>query len=57
MMLNDRIKGLNTLKNVRRKAEEFLTTLPPETPFSEFEHKFQEIGLERGWGDNAERWR
>lgn len=50
MMLNDRMLmlGLNTLQNVRR---------PPETPFSEFEHKFQEIGLERGWGDNAERWR
>jgi sucrose synthase len=55
MMLNDRIKDLSTLQNVLRKAEEYLTILPPETPYAEFEHKFQEIGLERGWGDHAER--
>ncbi|KAL8150798.1 hypothetical protein V2J09_020606 [Rumex salicifolius] len=55
MMLNDRIQNLNTLQRVARKAEEFLATLPPDTPYDEFEHKFQEIGLERGWGDTAER--
>ncbi|CAA3021881.1 sucrose synthase [Olea europaea subsp. europaea] len=55
MMLNDRIRNLNSLQAVLRKAEEYLSTLPSETPYSEFEHKFQEIGLERGWGDNAER--
>lgn len=55
MMLNDRIRNLNSLQGVLRKAEEYLTTLPPETPYDDFEHKFQEIGLERGWGDNAER--
>ncbi|KZV18264.1 sucrose synthase 2 [Dorcoceras hygrometricum] len=55
MMLNDRIKNLNSLQAVLRKAEEYLSTLTPETPYSNFEHKFQEIGLERGWGDNAER--
>lgn len=55
MMLNDRVKDLNSLQTVLRKAEEYLTTLPAETPYSEFEHKFQEIGLERGWGDTAER--
>nr|AEN79500.1 sucrose synthase 1 [Phelipanche ramosa] len=55
MMLNDRIRNLNSLQAVLRKAEEYLSTLPPETPFEDFEHKFQEIGLERGWGDNAQR--
>ncbi|CAA0818706.1 Sucrose synthase 4 [Striga hermonthica] len=55
MMLNDRIRNLNSLQGVLRKAEEYLSTLPPETPYSDFEHKFQEIGLERGWGDNAGR--
>lgn len=55
MMLNDRIQNLNALQFVLRKAEEFLLTLPLETPYSEFEYKFQEIGLERGWGDTAER--
>lgn len=54
-MLNDRIQNLDALQFVLRKAEEYLLTLPLETPYSEFEHKFQEIGLERGWGDTAER--
>ncbi|KAL2571995.1 hypothetical protein AAZV13_17G041400 [Glycine max] len=55
LMLNDRIQNPDALQHVLRKAEEYLGTVPPETPYSEFEHKFQEIGLERGWGDNAER--
>lgn len=54
MMLNDRIKNLNSLQSVLRKAEEYLSTLPPETAYADFEHKFQEIGLERGWGDKAD---
>ncbi|KAJ8500559.1 hypothetical protein OPV22_011111 [Ensete ventricosum] len=29
--------------------------LPPETPVSEFAYVFQEMGLERGWGDTARR--
>ncbi|GFY98571.1 sucrose synthase 1 [Actinidia rufa] len=49
------IQNLDALQFVLRKAEEYLLTLPLETPYSEFEHKFQEIGLERGWGDTAER--
>ncbi|GJZ34121.1 sucrose synthase [Tanacetum coccineum] len=54
MMLNDRIQNLNALQSVLRKASEYLSTLDAATPYSEFEHKFQEIGLERGWGDKAE---
>ncbi|KAJ0676723.1 putative sucrose synthase [Helianthus annuus] len=55
MMLNDRIQNLNSLQSVLRKASEYLSTLDAATPYSDFEHKFQEIGLERGWGDKAER--
>jgi sucrose synthase len=55
MMLNDRIQNVNALQYVLRKAEEYLTTIAPETPYAKFEHKFQEIGLVRGWGDTAER--
>ena len=55
MMLNDKIQNPNALQHVLRKAEEYLGTLPAETPYAQFEHKFQEIGLERGWGDTAER--
>ncbi|KVI12228.1 Sucrose synthase [Cynara cardunculus var. scolymus] len=49
------IQNLNGLQSVLRKAVEYLTTLSADTPFSEFEHRFQEIGLERGWGDTVER--
>lgn len=55
MMVNERIQNVSGLQHVLRKAEEYLSALKPETPFSEFEQKFQEIGLERGWGDTAER--
>lgn len=55
MMLNDRVQNISTLQSVLRKADEYLSSLTPKTPYSEFEHKFQEIGLERGWGDTAER--
>ncbi|CAL1409267.1 unnamed protein product [Linum trigynum] len=55
MMLNDRIHNFNSLQYVLRKAEEYLITLPVETPYSTFEHKFQDMGLERGWGSTAER--
>ncbi|KAH9619028.1 hypothetical protein KSS87_019211 [Heliosperma pusillum] len=55
MMLNDRIQNLHSLQSVLRKAEDFLSTIPADTLYSEFDHKFQEIGLERGWGDTAER--
>jgi len=54
-MLNDSIQTPDSLQNVLRKAEEYLISLAPETPYSVFEHRFQEIGLERGWGDTAER--
>lgn len=55
MMLNDRIQNLGGLQHVLRKAGEYLSTLSADTPYSQFEYKFQEIGLERGWGDNVER--
>ncbi|XP_050379804.1 sucrose synthase [Argentina anserina] len=55
MMLNDRIQNVNALQHVLRKAEEFLSTLAPATPYKTFEAKLQDLGLERGWGNNAER--
>ncbi|XXG40669.1 hypothetical protein AAC387_Pa01g1331 [Persea americana] len=55
MMVNDRIQNLNGLQSVMRKAAEYLSVLPPETPYSDFSHRFQEMGLEKGWGDTAGR--
>jgi sucrose synthase len=55
MMLNDRIRNRRDLQSSLSKAEKHLSTLHGDTPYSEFEHKFQEMGLERGWGDCADR--
>ncbi|KAK8916352.1 Sucrose synthase 4 [Platanthera zijinensis] len=55
MMLNDRIQSLSRLQSTLSKAEEYLSKISPEAPSSEFAHMFQEMGLEKGWGDTAER--
>ncbi|PKA47064.1 Sucrose synthase 1 [Apostasia shenzhenica] len=55
MMLNDRIQSLSSLQSSLRKAEEYLLTIQPNTPYSEFNNRFQELGLEKGWGDTAQR--
>ncbi|KAL3749276.1 hypothetical protein ACJRO7_010389 [Eucalyptus globulus] len=43
MMVNTRIQNIFSLQHVLRKAEEYLSALKPETPYSQ------------GWGDTAER--
>lgn len=55
MMLNDRIQTLAALRSALRKADKHISSLPEDTPYSEFHYKFQELGLERGWGDTVQR--
>ncbi|XP_020270187.1 sucrose synthase 2 [Asparagus officinalis] len=55
MMLNDRIQSLSALQSTLRKAEKYLLSIPQNTPYSDFTHRFQELGLEKGWGDTAKR--
>ncbi|KAK9161620.1 hypothetical protein Syun_007961 [Stephania yunnanensis] len=55
MMVNDRIYSISRLQSALVKAEDFVSRLQPDTPYSEFEHKFQELGLEKGWGNDAGR--
>lgn len=54
LMINERIPTLQKLRAVLLKAEEQLLKLPSNTPFEEFCHGLQELGLEKGWGDTAE---
>nr|WEX73725.1 sucrose synthase [Abies beshanzuensis] len=54
LMLNERIQSLPKLRSALVKAEEHLKKFPSNSPYIEFEHKLQEMGLEKGWGDNAE---
>ncbi|KAK2649532.1 hypothetical protein Ddye_017021 [Dipteronia dyeriana] len=53
LMLNDRIQSISRLQSALAKAEDHLSKLPPDTPFSEFEYVLQGMGFEKGWGDTA----
>ncbi|PIN24150.1 Glycosyltransferase [Handroanthus impetiginosus] len=55
MMLNDRIQRISRLESALTKAEDYVSKLRPDTPYSEFEYVLQGMGFERGWGDTAAR--
>ncbi|XP_047325411.1 sucrose synthase 2 [Impatiens glandulifera] len=55
LMLNDRISSITRLESALAKAEDYLSKLPNDMPFSNFEHDMQALGFEKGWGDNAKR--
>ncbi|XP_078447961.1 sucrose synthase 3 [Wolffia australiana] len=55
LMVNDRIQSVSRLQASLARAEEHLSKFEPEAPFYEFAYRFQELGLEKGWGDTAER--
>ncbi|KAG7557889.1 Glycosyl transferase family 1 [Arabidopsis suecica] len=55
LMLNDRIQSISRLENQLNKAEDHISKLSQETPFSEFEYVLQGMGFEKGWGDTAGR--
>ncbi|KAL0335833.1 UNVERIFIED_CONTAM: Sucrose synthase 5 [Sesamum radiatum] len=44
-----------TLQEALMVAEVFISALPKDTPYQNFEQKLKEWGFEKGWGDNAER--
>jgi sucrose synthase len=54
-MLNDRIQSISRLQIQLSKAEDHISKLSQETPFSEFEYALQGMGFEKGWGDTAGR--
>ncbi|KAK9265676.1 hypothetical protein L1049_012564 [Liquidambar formosana] len=55
MMLNDRIQSLSQLQSALVKAEDYLSKLPPDEPYSQFDYVFRGMGFERGWGDTSQR--
>ncbi|KAK1262263.1 Sucrose synthase 7 [Acorus gramineus] len=54
IMINDSLDTVMKLQTSLLVAESFVNTLPKDTPFLKFEQRFQEWGLEKGWGENAE---
>ncbi|XP_058090484.1 sucrose synthase 7-like isoform X2 [Magnolia sinica] len=57
LMINQSLDNVSKLQTALLLAEVFLSALPKETAYHQFEIRFQEWGLERGWGDTAERAR
>lgn len=57
LMVNSTLDTVNKLQTALLLAEVFLAGLHSNTPYQKFEQKFQEWGLERGWGDTAEACR
>ncbi|KAF7105257.1 hypothetical protein CFC21_106087 [Triticum aestivum] len=55
LMVNDTINTVDKLQTALLLAEVFVSGLPKFTPYLKFEQRFQEWGLEKGWGENAER--
>lgn len=55
LMLNDRIHSISRLESSLSKAEDYLSKVPEDAPYYEFEYALQELGFERGWGDTAAR--
>ncbi|TVU27586.1 hypothetical protein EJB05_19077 [Eragrostis curvula] len=57
LMINDTLDNVTKLQTALLLAEVFVSGLQKDTPYQKFEHKFQEWGLEKGWGDSAEACR
>ncbi|KAK8948115.1 Sucrose synthase 7 [Platanthera guangdongensis] len=55
LMINGTLNTVNKLQTALLLAEVFVSGLQKNTPFQKFEERFEEWGLEKGWGENAER--
>ncbi|WOK94802.1 sucrose synthase 7-like [Canna indica] len=53
LMINETLSTVNKLQTALLLAEVFVSGLPKNTPFQKFEHRFEEWGLAKGWGDTA----
>ncbi|XP_019710993.1 sucrose synthase 7 [Elaeis guineensis] len=54
LMINSTLDTMNKLQTALLVAEVFVSGIPKNTPFQKFEQRFQEWGLEKGWGNTAE---
>ncbi|KAG2667855.1 hypothetical protein I3760_15G133600 [Carya illinoinensis] len=55
LMINATLDTVSKLKNALVAAEVFVSALPKDEPFLNFEQRFKEWGFEKGWGNTAER--
>ncbi|KAF5737716.1 sucrose synthase 5-like [Tripterygium wilfordii] len=55
LMLNETLNTPEKLQMALIVADVFLSKLPKDAPYQNFELSFKEWGFEKGWGDTAER--
>ncbi|KAF3952971.1 hypothetical protein CMV_021532 [Castanea mollissima] len=55
LMINSTIDTALKLQMALIVAEVYLSALPKDAPYSDFELRFKQWGFERGWGDTAQR--
>ncbi|GAA0146129.1 hypothetical protein LIER_06155 [Lithospermum erythrorhizon] len=55
LMINESLNTVAKLQTSLKMAEVYLSALPKDMNYQDFEPKLRELGFERGWGDNAER--
>ncbi|KAH6806761.1 sucrose synthase 6 [Perilla frutescens var. frutescens] len=57
LMINETLDTVTKLQEALVIAEVFISAIPKDTSYQNFEQKLKEWGFEKGWGDNAERTR
>ncbi|KAG9442460.1 hypothetical protein H6P81_018314 [Aristolochia fimbriata] len=55
LMINDTLDSVTKLRQSLLVADVVVSGLPKDTPYHQFEPRFQELGFERGWGSTAEQ--
>lgn len=55
LLIDARIQSANELSHQVRKALDFLSHQPPNTPYEKIHYDLQKLGLEPGWGNTASR--
>ncbi|PON58303.1 Sucrose synthase [Parasponia andersonii] len=56
-MVDETLDTVESLQGALIVGESFVSTLPKNTPFHNFELRLKELGFQKGWGDTAERVR
>ncbi|HDK03347.1 MAG TPA: sucrose synthase [Gammaproteobacteria bacterium] len=57
LMLNGLIRDVTQLRRALRRAEDYLSTQPPDAGWEQVGHTLHSLGFEPGWGRAAERMR
>ncbi|KAL7248519.1 hypothetical protein ACSBR2_003285 [Camellia fascicularis] len=55
LMINENINTVSKLQAGLIVADVYVSALPKNTPYQNFEQKLKEWGFEKGWGENTER--